>query len=115
MRFPSLIRLQKNKRFTIEPRYYDPIKEEIEERTRKIRAEMESEQKSADSEYRPARIRFERKTESAPSSSLIQLIIAAVLGGGVMGWLYFGNTIFYALWLGVPAYVFYRLKSFRRK
>lgn len=114
MRFPSLIRLQKNKRFTIEPRYYDPVKEEIEERTRRIRAELESDRKTAD-EYRPAHIKFERKTTPAPSSSLIQLLIAAILGGGVVGWLYFGNMVFYTLWLGVPIYALYRMRSFRRK
>lgn len=113
MRFPSLIRLPRNRRFTIEPRYYDPIKEEIEERTRKIKQEMQG--KNGDGEYVPGRISFERKTSPVPNSSFLQLLIAAVLGGGVVGWLYYGNVIFYTLWLIVPIYLFFRLRSLRRK
>ena len=36
MKFPSLSRIPKNKRFNFEPRYYDPIKEDIQNRTERI-------------------------------------------------------------------------------
>lgn len=112
MRFPSLIRVPRNKRFTIEPRYYDPIKEEIEERTRRIKEEMENKKSGT---YVPGRISFQRKTSSVPNASFLQLIIATVLGGTVVGWFYYGNDVFYALWLAVPVYLFFRLRKFRRK
>lgn len=111
MRFPSLVKVPKNRRFEIEPRYYDPIKEEIEERTERIRQEMNRE----GSGYAPSsRITFERRSESAPNTSFLQLLIAAILGLIVVGWLYYGNDVFYLLWLAVPIYLFFRLRRFRK-
>ncbi|REE01502.1 hypothetical protein [Marinoscillum furvescens] len=109
MRFPSFIKVSKYRRFGIEPRYYDPIKEEIEERTARIKQEMKAGESTPG--YVPGRINFERKTESIPNSSFLQLLIAAVLGTTVIGWLYFGNQVFYALWLVVPVYLYFRLKK----
>ncbi|WP_425393054.1 hypothetical protein [Ekhidna sp.] len=113
MRFPSLFRLPKHQQFRIQPRYYDPVKEEILERTERIREEMEG--KKAE-EYRSTKINFKRKTKSAPATSMLQLGIAALLGSMVLGWLQFGNDIFYyLLWVIVPLYLIYRLRTFRRK
>ncbi len=41
MKFPSIFRTAAPMRFDIKPRYYDPIKEEIEERTARIKKELE--------------------------------------------------------------------------
>ena len=109
IKFPSMIRLPKNKRFTVEPRYYDPIKEEIEERTRRIKEEMTGQ--ARDGQYTRSRIVFERKTQSVPSASFLQLLIAAALGLGLIGWLYYGNDVLYALWLAVPVYLYYRFRK----
>lgn len=110
MRFPSFIKVPNYKRFDITPRYYDPIKEEIKERTERIKKELEG----SDIDYTPSKISFERKSKSIPSSSFLQLTIAAVLGLSVVGWLYYGNDVFYALWAAVPIYLFYRLRKLRR-
>lgn len=114
MRFPSFIKVTRHRRFEMTPRYYDPIKEEIQERTERIKEEMEGREKG---EYVPTKISFERKTSSVPNSSFLQILIAAILGSLVIGWLYFGNQIFYSLWLAVPVYLFFRLRksSHRRK
>lgn len=113
MKFPSLIRLPRNKRFEIEPRYYDPIKEEIEERTRRIKQEMEGGQ--SDGGYTPGKISFQRKTSAVPSTSLMQFGIAAILGGLVIGWLYLGNAVFYYFaYAAIPVYVYFRFIRKRR-
>ncbi len=113
MRFPSLFRVPKYQQFEIKPRYYDPVKEEIKERTERIKQEMEGNEMG---EYRPAHISFRRKTRSAPMTSMLQLLIAAVLGMLILGWLQFGNEIFYyALWVIVPGYLLFRLKSLRKR
>ena len=39
MKFPSLIRLPKNKKFNVKPRHYDPIKDDIDQRVSKIKNE----------------------------------------------------------------------------
>lgn len=113
MRFPSLFRLPKHQQFRIQPRYYDPVKEEIKQRTELIKSKFSGE--GADEAYL-TRIEFKRKTKAAPATSMIQLGIAALLGIIVIGWLYLGNDIFYyLLWTFVPIYLLYRLKSFARK
>ncbi|MEQ8241364.1 MAG: hypothetical protein RIA69_19270 [Cyclobacteriaceae bacterium] len=107
MKLPSFIKVQKYKRFEIEPRYYDPIKEEIEERTARIAREMKGENMT----YVPSRISFERKVTSGSSAGFLQMAIAALLGLTVVGWLYYGNAVFYLLWLAAPVYLYIRLRS----
>ena len=43
MKLPSIFKTASHQRFAIKPRYYDPIKEEIEERTSRIKKELEQE------------------------------------------------------------------------
>lgn len=113
MRFPSLFRLPKHQQFRIQPRYYDPVKEEIKERTERIKERLEG--KESD-EYQPSKINFKRKTKSAPVTSMIQLGIAALLGLMVLGWLQFGNEVFYyILWIILPIYFFYRLTTLKKR
>ncbi|MEM6831916.1 MAG: hypothetical protein AAF551_15505 [Bacteroidota bacterium] len=113
MRFPSLFRLPRHQQFHIKPRYYDPVKEEIKERTERIKQSIEG---GKSSDYLPAQISFKRKSKPAPATSMIQLMIAAILGVIVLGWFEFGNDIFYyLLWLLVPGYLIYRLKQVRRQ
>ena len=42
-KIPSIFRTAKHNRFNYEPRYYDPIKEELEERESRIRTELNME------------------------------------------------------------------------
>ena len=42
MKLPSLVRVPKYKRFNFEPRHYDPVKEEIKNRTERIKSELKS-------------------------------------------------------------------------
>jgi hypothetical protein len=61
MKLPTIFKTASYQRFSIKPRYYDPIKEEIEERTSRIKRELEEEGiLERDGEY----------SESQPSSSL---------------------------------------------
>jgi hypothetical protein len=107
MKFPTFIKVQQYKRFDLTPRYYDPVKEEIAQRTEQIKREMNGEAQS----YASGRIKFERKSSSIPSASFMQLIIAVGLGLSVLGWLYLGNQYFYILWLVVPIYLYFRFKK----
>ncbi len=113
MRFPSLFRLPRHQQFHIQPRYYDPVKEEIKERTEKIRKSLEGGELGA---YKTSQIRFKRKIKTTPGTSMLQLVIAVVLGIMVLGWLEFGNDFFYyAPWLIIFVYFFYRIKTFKRR
>ncbi len=113
MRFPSLSRLPKYQQFDIKPRYYDPIKEEIKERTERLRQPIEG---NRGTDLPSGQIRLKRKVKSAPATSMLQLLIATILGAMVLGWLQFGQDFFYyVLWITVPSYLFYRLKIMRKR
>jgi len=111
MRFPSLFRTPRHQQFHIEPRYYDPVKEEIKERTERIKQEMSGNYEGGSL----GKISFKRKSaKKMPSSSLLQLSIAVVLIALTFGWLEFGNDIFYYLmYLALPLYLFYRVRKMR--
>jgi len=111
MKFPSFIKVPKSRQFGIEPRYYDPVKEQIKERTEFLKREMEG---GSSENYTGSRISFERRTDAVPRASMLQMLIAAILGLLVVGWLYFGNDALYVLWLGAPAYLYFRLRGRKR-
>jgi hypothetical protein len=82
MALPSFFKINKNKRFNFIPRYYDPRKEDLEERIRSVEREMGVNEGEA---YRPT-IRkgqmsnyFNRKKSKAQKQSNIRLIIILLL------------------------------------
>lgn len=98
MKFPSLFRIPQHKRFNFEPRYYDPVKEDIARRTAIINQE-ESEQQT--NNYRSnISNAFVRNTRQSNKSGLIQFILVATLFGGFVGYLYYGNVVLY-IFLGM--------------
>lgn len=42
-KFPSFVKLPSNRRFSFKPRYYDPQKEELEQRVSRIQREIDAE------------------------------------------------------------------------
>jgi len=108
MRFPSLFRLPRHQQFEIKPRYYDPVKEFVEER----KSLIEKGKSENITDYSSSRIRFERrKSSEGISASLLQLIIALALSGIVVGWLYLGNDMLYVTLGLVPVYFYLRFRK----
>jgi hypothetical protein len=115
MKFPSLMRTPKHQRFRIEPRYYDPVKEDIKNRTERIRKELEltKEGKDFSSSLRGS---FQRGSRTSPNtvSSIRQLILIVTFLVLAFGYIEIGNQIFHFLWIFVPIYIFYRLKRVKK-
>ena len=132
MKIPSLLRSKTPNRFEIKPRYWDPIKEEIEQRTSFIKKELEAQGKLTFEEIE-LKAKYEtgirgafsknRKTKSFASGSngstaLIRALIFFFLLGGGAGYIYLGPVIFHYLFLiamligGI--YFFSKLKTKRR-
>lgn len=108
MKIPSLFRSKTPNRFDIKPRYWDPVKEEIEQRTSYIKKELEAQGKLTPEEI-DLRAKYEtgirgafsknRKTKSFSSGSdgstaLIRTFIFFLLLGGGAGYIYLGPVIF---------------------
>jgi len=99
MKFPSLIRLPKNKKFNVKPRHYDPIKDDIEQRVSKIQNEKKKKSFSNKFDYR-------NQNEILKPGSL-QLFLFVFLSLIFIGWLNYGNKIFVLL-VTIPLIYFYK-------
>lgn len=131
MKFPSIFRTAAPMRFDIKPRYYDPVREEIEHRTAQIKRDLEAqglldtdEVTSRDIGTYGAGIRgsfAQHKGIKArdgvtmfASTAMIRTFIFLVLLGSIFGYVYLGPVIFeymgYAVALGAAIYFFFRLK-----
>ena len=96
MKLPSILRIPSYQRFNYEPRHYDPIKDDIEERRQRIKRRIDADRKSGN--YNPgARLAgaFTRRAPVKDNSGIIRLAVAAILFAGVIGYLYFGNIAIY--------------------
>jgi hypothetical protein len=115
MKIPSLTKLPKNKRFYIQPRYYDPVKEDIENRVSRIKAELklpENDHYSFSSKLSGV---FERRRTQSQQSNVLQMVIFLLLSGLVAGYLFFGNNVFFVFLILIPLYFYFRLKNFSKR
>ncbi|PZX58409.1 hypothetical protein LV84_01617 [Algoriphagus ratkowskyi] len=131
MKFPSVFRTAAPMRFDIKPRYYDPVREEIEQRTSQIKKDLEaqgllerSDGSSQDIGSYGAGIRGsfsqhkgikERDGENMfASTAMIRTFIFLLLLGSIFGYVYLGPVIFeyiaYVAALIGAIYFFFRLK-----
>jgi hypothetical protein len=118
MKFPSLFgRTPSHRRFEYRPRFYDARKEEREERERRIREELaleKAESSNTQGDYRD-RIRgsFQRsrrraKPSSETSAILLRLAVLLFISIWLIAYLQWGNKAFYALFLAIPAWFYFR-------
>ncbi|MBM3425388.1 MAG: hypothetical protein FJX97_00210 [Bacteroidetes bacterium] len=107
MKLPTIFRTASHQRFEIKPRYYDPIKEEIEERTARIKMELEQEgeiEQSSDpsSPRRPmmkgafSTFRSNKPRENAVfnSSTLLRTLLFLGMVLSAFGYIYIGPQVF---------------------
>ena len=118
MKLPSLLKIPNYKKFNFEPRYYDPIKEEINMKTENMRRELES-QKSLDKEA-AAKFRYEfqetlkRKATEDRNSNILQVLFILLFFSIFVGYLFFGNNVLYITFILIPAYIIYRSRMMKR-
>jgi Flp pilus assembly protein TadB len=107
MKLPSIFKTASHQRFEIKPRYYDPIKEEIEARTAHIKMELEREgeiEQSSDSQSprRPmmkgsfTTFRSNKPREKAvfDSSTLLRTVLFLGMVLSAFGYIYIGPQVF---------------------
>ncbi|MFC3879031.1 hypothetical protein ACFOSV_02530 [Algoriphagus namhaensis] len=128
MKFPSIFRTNSPMRFDIKPRYYDPVKEEIEQRTSLIKKELEAEgllpKEGEENGRYESGIRGsfanyrggikDRTQNPLTSTAMIRTLIVLLLVGSLGGYIYFGPVVFeillYSVLLIAAIYFFFRLK-----
>lgn len=134
MKFPSIFRTANPARFDIKPRYYDPIKEELEQRTSRIKQELEAEGKLGEITEEERLKRYQSGIRGAfaqhqgirekgnsvmNSTAMIRSLIFLFLITGLAGYIYIGPVIFeYLIYLGMiiaAGYYFSKLKKSRNE
>ena len=96
MKLPSIINIPSNQRFNYEPRHYDPIKEDIDGRRKRVKRILNVDKKSGTHSSRERMEgAFKRTVPQDAGSQFLRLIIAVILFSGVVGFLYFGNIAIY--------------------
>lgn len=110
MKIPTLSRIPKYKRFKFEPRYYDPIKEDIQNRTERIKGELKITSTQTHREH--LRSAFSHRAQREKSSDFMQLLLIIIMLGAFGGWLMFGNVVLYIFIVVFPLYIFLRTRKF---
>lgn len=87
MKLPSIVKLPKNRGFNYKPRYYDPVIEELQERVRKIKAEMGEDLENDEGAYKP-RISFRRSIHEKGSQQGAVIRIALIVFMTLDVWIY---------------------------
>ncbi|WP_026950524.1 hypothetical protein [Algoriphagus mannitolivorans] len=129
MKFPSIFKTSSPQRFGIQPRYYDPVKEEIEERTSRIKKELEEEGllsgedghnpegygagiRGSFSNYRGIK---QRETSIFSSTAMIRTLLFFGMITAAFGYIYIGPEILTYLGIGLAlvasVYFFLRIKK----
>ena len=113
MKFPSILKVPDHKKFRLQNRYYDPIKEDIENRTEMIKAEMDRRKKlnEDDSDYK-SKISgsFSQKAYYTESKSgMLRFTLMVVLFFGSIGYIYLGNVVLYIL-IGLLVLIYFLRK-----
>ena len=108
MKIPSLTRIPGHRHFQFEPRYYDPVKEDVSERTKRINAELKQEN-SGDYKHNISEA-FKRRAYSERKDGINQWIFIVFFAAIFAGYFYYGNVIFYAFLALIPLYIFIKLR-----
>lgn len=136
MKLPSLFKTANHARFEIKPRFYDPIKEEIEQRTARIKKELQAEGKlpyeegydEANDSYRGSAIRgaFSQGSQikgkmASPltNTGIFRLLIFLVLMGLIFGYVFYGpQAIYYLIYISgglLIAFLLFKLMAKLKK
>lgn len=110
MKFPSLSRMPNYNRFNFEPRYYDPVKEDIQNRTERIKGQLKN--ASTHTHRENLKTAFSKRAKREKSSDFMQLLLIIILLGTMGGWLIYGNAVIYIFIVVFPLYLFFRTRKF---
>ncbi|MCC5919540.1 MAG: hypothetical protein LAT68_04935 [Cyclobacteriaceae bacterium] len=108
MKFPSIIRLPQHQKFKFQPRHYDPIKEEIENKKRLAKLKVAGQDKGEYFKTRISETYGNRRSRSSSSSGGV-LIIFLILLGSFLSYVYLDN--FWLPLLFLPLYIWFRYRA----
>lgn len=113
MKFPSILKIPEHKKFRMPNRYYDPIKEDIQNRTDLIKAEMDR-RESLDPDHSDYQSRIEgafsqKSYYKESKSGMLRFTLMVLLSAGAVGYLYLGNIVLYSI-IGLLVLIYFLRK-----
>ena len=113
MKLPSILKTPTNKRFTIQPRYYDPVKEDIENRTDRIKKihELKKNENLKDGDQYDSSIHGAFGKDSyykQKGMGALRFSIMVFLSAGAVGYYAYGNVSLYVMMVLAAAFYLYR-------
>jgi len=113
MKFPSILKIPEHKKFKMPNRYYDPIKEDIQNRTELIKAELDR-KKSLDPDLSDYHSRIEgafsqKSYYKESKSGMLRFTLMVLLAAGAIGYLYLGNVVIY-IFIGLLVLIYFLRK-----
>jgi uncharacterized membrane protein YhaH (DUF805 family) len=115
MKIPSLVRVPKYKRFNFEPRHYDPIKEEIKNRTELIQQQINNVNSENSVKQRISETFVRDKHRTGGKINSLQLALVFILSASFVGFIYIGFYAFFITGVIILIYVLSQLGIFKRK
>jgi hypothetical protein len=108
MKLPLIFKTPRNKRFNFEPRYYDPIKEEIKERTEMFRRQLNAN----DSEFIRSNISnaFAKRSREYHKGNAMQFVFIIAFIAVTVGYLFYGNIALISFLVVLPVYIFIKIR-----
>lgn len=113
MKIPSLVRVPKYRRFNFEPRHYDPIKEEIKNRTELIEQQLKNNSSETAVKQRISETFVRDKHRTGGKLNGLQLILVFLLSATFVGFLYIGFYAFFITGVIIFIYVLFQLGVFK--
>lgn len=114
MKIPSLVRVPKYKRFNFEPRHYDPIKEDLKNRTELIEQELKNKSSDSATKHRISEAFVRDKYRTGGKVNVLQLALVFLLSATFVGFLYIGFYAFFITGVIILIYVLFQLGTFRK-
>ncbi len=107
-----------HQRFNYTPRYYDPKKEEMQEREARIRRELQLEKEEGPGDYRSriagsfhAARKRSKQSKGSLESTLMRFGIILFLVLFIMAYLQWGQVALYGFALFIPFYIYLKFRK----
>jgi hypothetical protein len=115
MRIPSLSKIPQYKRFSFEPRYYDPVKEEIKNRTELIEQDIKNTNRVDGAKVRITEAFARDRRKKSSGINFLQLIMVFVISATFIAFIYIGFYAFLLLGGFIFLYVLHQRGFFDQK
>lgn len=109
MKLLTIFKTAQNKKFNFTPRYYDPIKEEIKERTNAIRKQLDGTETGIyQSNISKA---FTQRSRRQSSINMMQFLFVIAFIAVAIAYLYYGPIALYSFLIVLPIYIVIKLRK----